>query len=213
MIGKIKLFFLKKKLINSLKRDSFQETGWKEWIEGSKNAKELCTSCSEPGWMLHLAFWSGVRKAPMMAGSIAVFQEWVDASPGSISISQDDWLLLRNFEQRNPDELIPLLVCLYERCDGTAQLPEQEHPLGLSEALLLNASQMEQEMRGQEKKKPRGPMITMIMCDYCALGPLLSPRSPAAVREQAAQQGGHGSRRPGCHRRWLHGSGRRRSWS
>ena len=67
MLERWRLGRMKRRLRASLEADRLQPDGWRAWLDGASTAAAL-DACPEPGWLLHLTYWSGTSAAAMLRG-------------------------------------------------------------------------------------------------------------------------------------------------
>lgn len=70
MIGALSLWSQRRKLRSSIARDPLSAGDPAAWLDGASTVLELRTSCPEPGWLAHCAYWAGVPMERILLGAL-----------------------------------------------------------------------------------------------------------------------------------------------
>jgi hypothetical protein len=90
VLERIRLRLLKRRLRGSLAADQLQPVGWDAWLDGAASRAEIAR-CSEPGWLVHVAFWSGVSAAALLHRVLEAAMRVVPTDGAESPASGEEW--------------------------------------------------------------------------------------------------------------------------
>lgn len=83
MFDGLKLWGLRRKLRGSLSADPFQ-VGWESWLKASTSIVQLHQTCSNPGWLLHCAYWNGEEMNRLLEAALEMAQLAIEHGPPKV---------------------------------------------------------------------------------------------------------------------------------
>jgi hypothetical protein len=83
MFEGLKLWGLRRKLRGSLSADPFQ-VGWESWLKSATSIVQLHQTCTNPGWLLHCAYWNGEDMNRLLEASLEMAQLAIEHGPPKV---------------------------------------------------------------------------------------------------------------------------------
>lgn len=123
--------------------DPLQPPGWRDWLARPHSLLALHTSCSEPGWLVHCAYWAKLGQARLLDGTLRLAGFVLRRGPeGVFPLSSLDGVQALSFP-----ELADIIVTMETRHPAAAGidgwLPTQLNvammPLGSARAAMREA--------------------------------------------------------------------------
>jgi hypothetical protein len=111
MFDSLKLWSLRRKLRGSLAADPFQ-IGWDAWLKGSTSIVQLHQTCSNPGWLLHCAYWNGEEMNRLLEAALEMAQLAIEHGPPNV-MKRETVLDLRQIPLPEVAELIVEIEARY----------------------------------------------------------------------------------------------------
>jgi len=163
MFAKLKLGKMRRRLRRSLGADEHQRIGWEDWLERAGSVDEL-REAADPGWLMHVAFWSDLPRPRLYAAALEVAQ-WLHEQAGvELPIRPAEWKELRTAAEVGVDEFlgtdelitgIGALESSLESAPSDAESPSEAAALDeeLDRALI---EELEQELEAQAASEVEG---------------------------------------------------------
>jgi hypothetical protein len=71
MLGTLSLWTQRRKLRSSIPRDPLTTFDPAPWLDGAGSVMHLRASCPQPSWLVHCAYWAGVKQDLLLDAAIA----------------------------------------------------------------------------------------------------------------------------------------------
>jgi hypothetical protein len=142
MIGRVRLALRRRQLRGSLAADSLQPPDWERWLESAASLRALRDDCPEPGWLMHLAFWSTAPTAALFEAGISASEEVIGAGASAGETGARLWpLIARGIYRSERSAVLELLARLSAEAPPV-QAAFEGASLWLPDALILNGQRM-----------------------------------------------------------------------
>jgi hypothetical protein len=104
-----------RKVGSTLQRDAVQPAGWRPWLDGAGSRHDLRAGCSEPGWLVHVAYWSDAGQDALIDGALRVAAVAWDVPRLAMVLAPEHRVVLVDWRTQPSDGLQMLVAELEER--------------------------------------------------------------------------------------------------
>jgi hypothetical protein len=84
MIGALKLWSQRRKLRNSLAIDPLAMIDPRPWLDDATSVLQLRTTCPQPGWLVHCAYWAEVKMDTILAAATIAADHMIRVGPKGV---------------------------------------------------------------------------------------------------------------------------------